>query len=118
MTVRREQRLREFIRRLRDAPAASSFEEARRLLEKTLNDVEDEMSGVPFDPARWESDGRMYPPQDDSERSVPGRPAVRRYRSRRHNTFIGTNGALEIRTIDDEILLSKAGVDGRSIADL
>lgn len=117
MAVGKEQRLREFIRRLRIAPPAASFDEARRLLEQTLNAVEDEMSGVSFDPAKWQSDGRMYPPQDDSERSVPGYPSVRRYRSRRHNTFIGTNGAVEIRTVDDEILLKKAGADGRFLWD-
>ncbi|HEX6086448.1 MAG TPA: hypothetical protein VF266_18110 [Thermoanaerobaculia bacterium] len=118
MVTGKEQRLRELIRRLRLAPPAASFDEARRLLETTLNAVEDEMSGVPFDPARWQSDGRMYPPQDDSERTVPGQAAVRRYRSRRHNTFIGNNGALEIRTVEHEILLRKAGADGRFISDL
>ena len=87
-------------------------------MEKTLNAVEDELSGMPYDLEKWQSDGRMYPPQDDSERGVPGRPFVRRYRSRRHNTFIAENGALEIRTVDDEILLTKAGADGRFIWDL
>jgi hypothetical protein len=118
MMVGKEQRLRELIRRLQVAPPAASFDEARRLLATTLNTVEDEMSGVPLDLSRWQSDGRMYPPQDDSERPVPGQPAVRRYRSRRHNTFIGVNGALEIRTIEHEILLRKAGADGRFISDL
>jgi hypothetical protein len=118
MTAGKEQRLREFIRRLRAAAPAASFEDARRLVEKTLNAVEDEMSGMSFNPEKWQSDGRMYPPQDDSERAVPGRPFVRRYRSRGHNTFIGTNGALEIRTVDDEIVLTKAGADGRFLWEL
>jgi hypothetical protein len=118
MTIGREQRLREFLRRLRAAPAAGSFDEARQLVERTLNAVEDEMSGVPYDMDKWKTDGRMYPPQDDSERVVTGRPFVRRYRSRRHNTFIATNGALEIRTVDDEILLTKPGADGRFVWDL
>jgi hypothetical protein len=118
MSVGKEQRLREFLRRLHDSPRASSFDEARQLVEKTLNAVEDEMSDVPFNPANWQSDGRMYPPQDDSERPVPGHPSLRRYRSRRHNTFIGTNGALEIRTVGGEVLLTKAGADGRFVRDL
>jgi hypothetical protein len=118
MAVGKEQRLREFIRRLRSAPPVASFQEARELLGKTLNAVEDELSGVAFDPSNWQSDGRMYPPQDDSERSVPEHPRVRRFRSRRHNTFIATNGALEIRTIDGEVLITKPGADGRSVWDL
>ena len=76
------------------------------------------MSDVPFDPSKWQSDGRMYPPQDDSERAVPEHPNVRRFRSRRHNTYIAMNGALEIRTIDGDVLLSKTGADGRSVWDL
>ena len=103
---------------LRWTPSAATFDEARRLLEETLNAVEDEMSGSPFDPSQWQTDGRMYPPQNDSERSVPDHPNVRRFRSRAHNTYIGTNGALEIRTTEGEVLISKPGADGRSVWDL
>jgi len=118
MAVGKLRRLREFIRRLREAAPAASAEEARALIETTLNEVEDELSGVLFDPTRWQSDGRMYPPQDDSARDVPSHPFVRRYRSRRHNTFIGSNGAFEIHTIDGEVLIAKQGADGRTVWDL
>ena len=118
MAFSRERRFREFLGQLGAASPASGFDEARQLLAETLNAVEDAMSGVPFDPSRWQSDGRMYPPQDDSERAVPGYPDVRRYRSRRHNTFIATNGALEIRTVEGEVLLTRAGADGRLVWDL
>jgi hypothetical protein len=104
-----------FLQRLSAAPAAASFEEARTLLTRTLNEVEDELSGVPFDHDRWRSDGRMYPPEDDSIRSVPDHRSVKRFRSRAHNTFISDNGAIEIRTIDDVIVLQKAGTDGRGV---
>jgi hypothetical protein len=47
-----------------------------------------------------------------------GHPHVTRYRSIKHNTYIGDNGALEIRPIPEEndaALFSKAGADGRGV---
>ncbi len=83
-----------------------------------LNDVEDQLTSIPFDPRRWEVDGRLYPPQHDSARGVPGHPHVVRYRSRMHNTFIGRNGAIEVRTIDGTVQFHKAGADGRTVWEL
>src|SRR5579871_3619229 len=90
-------RFAEFIRRLRALPPASSPEEARVQIAVTLNQVEDEHSGVPYDPAHWRTDGRMYPFDDDSAADVEGHPDVTSYRSRGHETFIARNGAFEIR---------------------
>jgi len=105
--------LRVFLERLEAAPAPSSADEALVLLAKILNAVEDEHSGVPHDPDAWRDDGRMYPPQDDNRREVPDRPSLRRYRSARHNTFIGLNGAIRIQDIEGKIMLDKPGHDGR-----
>ncbi|HEX3578437.1 MAG TPA: hypothetical protein VHY33_07725 [Thermoanaerobaculia bacterium] len=115
MSIAKAQRLAEFLRRLRWAAPASNAVEAFELIAHTLNAVEDEFSGTPFDPSAWQTDGRLYPPQIDSKRVVPGRPDVTRYRSRSHNTFIAENGAIEIQTIDGAVLLSKPGADGEGV---
>jgi len=112
MPITKAQRLAEFVRRLQESAPAVNHDEAFDLLVRTLNAVEDEFSGTPYDPNAWQSDGRMYPPQFDSRRSLAGRPDVTRYRSQSHNTFIAANGAIEIQTIDGFVLISKPGADG------
>src|SRR5437899_13057626 len=84
MPPSRSERLAALVQRLKAAPPAQTFEEARQQLSDILNAVEDEMTDIPFSPAAWQSDGRMYPPQDDFERSS-GNPAWRRFRSKLHN---------------------------------
>ena len=67
MNVSKAERLAEVMRRLDCAPAASSFEAAFELTSETINAVEDELSGIPFDMAvsmdQSRTDGRMYPPR-------------------------------------------------------
>jgi len=106
-----------FLGRLAEAPPPASFEEAYETVCETLNAVEDEFSGRPFDlkPDR-QFDGRMYPPQADSFFAVDGHEEVTRLRSRGHNTFIRTNGAIEIQRIrGKKIELEKPGRDGRGV---
>ena len=111
----RAERFAEFLARLGAAPAAASFDEAFRQLGDILNAVEDELTSIPSDPANWQNDGRMYPPQPDSRRAVPGRPDLARFRSKAHNTLIGANGAIEIRDLAGRAILAKSGADGRGI---
>jgi hypothetical protein len=129
------ERLAEFLRRLGRLPAARTGQEAREQLDRTLNAVEDEWTSIPFDPAaldpsmRLAPTERMYPPQDDSRRSVPGRPEVVRFISRGKYTFIRSNGAIEIRSSrgpdgtiaqpaeTGDLIFAKAGADGRGVWD-
>jgi hypothetical protein len=113
--VSKQERLKEFYRRLAASAAANNVDEALELIGLLLNAVEDELSGVPYDPASWQNDGRLYPPLPDSVRPVEGLPGVKRLRSFRHNTFVAANGAIEIRTIDGTLEFSKAGRDGKGV---
>src|SRR5258708_7302237 len=92
----RGERIKEFLRRLAAAPPASDHDEAMGQVADILNGVEDEMTSIPYDPAFPLNDGRMYPPQPDSKKTVPGRTDVIRYRSKGHSTLIGDGGAIRI----------------------
>jgi hypothetical protein len=120
-TPSKAERLAEFFRRLGEAGAASSFDEAYRLLCSTLDQVEDEMSGLPNEPERWMTSDRMFPPQSDRMSSVEGCD-VKRFDNLRHITYIAANGAIEIRSKRRrdgaiEVHFSKAGSDGQNIND-
>lgn len=116
MEFSKHDRLLEFVRRLEAAPTDRTAAEALARLRRTLDAVEDELTSVPNDPEAWRTDGRMYPPQDDSARDE--RPGVTRYRSRGHSTFVGVNGAIEIKSKRGTVLLDKPGADGRKVSDL
>lgn len=115
MSLSKSERFREFLSRLQESPPASSHDEAFTLLSDTLNQVEDEFTDIPFQPDQWQTDGRMYPPEEDNAREVERRADVIRYRHKAHNTFIRDNGAIEIRDVNGELLFEKPGSDGRSV---
>ena len=118
-SISKEERLAEFLRRLGSAPAAKSFEEAYSQICNILNELEDELTGIPNNPENWQTDGRLYPPRLDSVRKVPNKNAVKRFRSVGHNTFIGENGGIEIEVVQTrKVIFSKAGQDGRKVHEL
>jgi hypothetical protein len=115
----KQDRIEEFLRRLDGAPPANSFEEAFSLLSDTLNAVEDELTGIPYDPNHWQTDGRMYPPQADNIRTVPESSGVKRLRTRGHDMFVGSNGAIEIEVRSTkQAIFAKVGGDGRGVWEL
>lgn len=115
----KRERLTEFLRRLKAAPLATNTEEARQQLTDILNAVEDEYTNIPYDPAAWQHDGRLYPPFTDSIRTVPNRPDLTRYVHLGHETFFGAKGAILIRDRRRKTVeLSKPGIDGEEIRDV
>ena len=112
-------RLQEFFARLGRCLPFTSSEEAYDGLVSILEAVEDELTGIPNNPQNWKTDGRLYPPQRDNWFEVPGRSDITRMRTKAHNVFIGSNGAIEIRTVKTSIVVfSKSGSDGRKVWEL
>jgi hypothetical protein len=122
MKKTRKQRLEIYYQRLRDAPPAESFDTALRLICDKLDEVEDEFSGEPNDPARWMELNRMFPPQADRIHADHPRPGVTIAVTRGHEILIGSNGSLEFwrrrktkEGLSTILELSKPGADGRGL---
>lgn len=117
-------RLEVYYHRMRTAPPVSNHDEAMQLMAKTLNGVEDEFSGVPYDPSEAGNDGRMYPPDPRFPARRVSAPGVRVYRQRGHVTYVADNGAIETREVQagadgpvEYTVLDKPGNDGRRVSD-
>lgn len=111
----RDQRLEEFFRRLMGSPACHSADGAFERVRAILNAVEDELSGLPYDPCHPRSDGRLYPAKPWFRCRTPGRPDLRRYRFKAHVLFIGPSGAILIAHKQKGAVLHKPAEDGACI---
>ena len=114
----KQERLCYFIERLKNLPGMDSKESAQQQISDTLNEVEDEYSGVPYNPNRWEDggwkdDGRMYPVQADMERPSNVYHRVTIFRSVAHRTFIDSNGAFRITDLDGLVVIEKGNSSGK-----
>ncbi len=105
-----------FLAAMKQAAAAHDKDSARALLAETLNRIEETHSGVPYDPEKWMTDGRMYPPQDDQEQVSPISD-VSLFYSRKHCIWVGTNGAVRFERRHPPnmglVELDKPGRDGK-----
>ncbi len=114
------ERLQIFYGRLAAAPVVSTAEEALIQINETLDAVEDEFSGLPYDPGSWKTNRRLYGPDPAFEREIQGWPNVRKFRQTEHSTFIGANGSFEIQwdrpsPRAGEVVFSKKGSDGKGV---
>lgn len=118
MAATKAERLAEFLDRLSKAPPASTAEEALELVNRILNEVEDRLSGIPYDPdaaRQLVTDGRMYGPHPSFASAWP-KQGVIRYAHTRHDTFVQSNGAILIRLRRPaKVLVSKPGADGEAV---
>lgn len=118
----KQERLKEIFRRMDEAAPCSSLDTAYVLLCETMEAVEDEMSGLPNEPARWMELPRLFPPQADKALLLE-EYGVKRFDSLRHVTYIAENGAIEIRSLrvtDGRVKVhfSKKGMDGRFLSEI
>jgi hypothetical protein len=113
MDATKKERLGEFLRRLAKADPAADAAEALALVTEILNAVEDEMTSIPYNLSR--TNGRMYPPQNDSARMEGEAIGVTRYRSASHNTRIGEDGAIRIDEVKGKCVINKPGRSGKTI---
>jgi hypothetical protein len=110
------ERIAELVRRLEAAEPVGSADDALCLVTSVLEAIEDHHSGVPNDPASPFADERIWPPIAKYAFALKGRDDLDGYRQRGHETIIGANGAILIRTrIETRVIPDKPGRDGRKV---
>lgn len=93
-----------------------------RLIEETLDLIEDAYSGVPKNPMHFETikpDGRLYAPHPQFK-IASRRPGCSCYRQAAHKTYVAANGAFRIvamTSAGEDVVFDKAGADGKGVPD-
>jgi hypothetical protein len=112
MTPSKSERLQLILTHLQDAPPVASREAALALIAQIFETIED---GAP------DAD-RMLPPIGNMAEDY--KPDIKRYRHTSHDTLIANNGSFQLRRkayderkrrILGEVILDKAGADGKNI---
>lgn len=111
------QRLEMILARLQESHPASDEQGARELVERVVNEVEDQYSGVEARPDADLNDGRMYPPAERF-RSKDSTRDVSCYGLKGHYIFFGVNGSIRITDRQKQLVLDKLGADERSVGNL
>jgi hypothetical protein len=115
MVLSLQERLAIYFERLKAAPPATSAQEAIELINKTLDEVEDEYSGIPKNPnPSLKFDGRMYPVQSDFIRPNPNDEDGYILRTRGHEIYVYKDGRILIIVRPDrpnggQVILEKLG---------
>lgn len=103
---------------VREMPTPHSGDTAKVFVDTVLNTIEDEFSGVPYNPQTFEDDGRLYPAQEDFRQKSPV-PNVAVYFHKAHASYFGDNGSIRIsRRRPPQVLIERAGCDGITIGEL
>lgn len=111
------QRLELIVARLQNSHPASDEQGARELVDRVVNEVEDQYSGVEARPNEDLNDGRLYPPAERF-RSKDSTHDVSCFKLKGHYIFFGVNGSIRITDRQKQLVLDKPGADERSVSDL
>lgn len=126
MPLSKAERVKLILTKLKEAAPVGSGDEALVLIDQVFRLIEDQHSGVPYEPFHKD---RLYPPVAEMEQKVPGKPWLRRYRHTSHYTLIAENGAIMIcvivrgiengvhKIVGERTELDKPGADGRGVPD-
>src|SRR5688572_762623 len=110
MSATIRERLDEFYRRLGSQPLSRTPDDALERIRRTLEEVEDELSGIPRaspPPRPGRRDGRMYPPLDDFVTHLADGGILARARG--HDIQLDPDGTITIRNRSGAVEFEQPG---------
>jgi hypothetical protein len=112
MPLTKYERLELIYKQLALEPACSSFEEAYILLSRTINKIEDDFSGIPYNIDKSKYDNRIYPPFEDSRKLRYDHNDIVCYRNKANYTYFSKTGAITVLDLSGKIVFEKPNNDG------